>query len=189
MTGGTALAGFHLGHRDSEDLDLFCEEEIPLAVIEEFLDGVEGASPRSYHRLYDRKIFLFEMDASPAKVEFTRFPFPARGERERLRSGLMLDSLLDIYLNKLHAMTERTEPKDDVDLYFLLERSAVPSIVEAVALAEEKFGTRGLRYSLQPRLLWKPANLPRTSPPVRPEKVLSRLRDASRELARACIES
>lgn len=188
LTGGTALAGFYLGHRDSEDLDLFSEDEIPMGAIEIFLDDVAGGVRRDYHKLYDRKIFLFEMDGAPAKVEFTRFPFPPCAERHRLATGLAVDALVDIYLNKLHAMAERIEPKDDIDLYFLLERCPVPPIAEAARLAEEKFGTRGLRYALQPRLLREPEDLPATRPSVRVEDVAACLRAAARELARTSLE-
>src|ERR1041384_3368937 len=56
LTGGTALSAFHLAHRESEDLDLFSEVEVPLTAIETFLTGIPGIGGRRYQRLYDRKI-------------------------------------------------------------------------------------------------------------------------------------
>lgn len=188
LTGGTALSGFYLAHRDSEDLDFFSDAEIPLAAIETFLDGITEIRSRRYQRLYDRKILLLDIGGQAAKIEFTRFPFPASGTRRQLPSGLHLDSLLDIYLNKLHAMTDRDEPKDDVDLYFILERGAVPPIARGAEMAEAKFQTRGLRYALQPRLLRVSRELPTTRPQVTADDVTTRLRAAARELALAGLE-
>jgi predicted nucleotidyltransferase component of viral defense system len=41
LTGGTPLSAFYLYHRISEDIDLFCEEEINLLPIRAFLGKVQ----------------------------------------------------------------------------------------------------------------------------------------------------
>ena len=41
LTGGTALAGFYLSHRYSEDLDFFSESEFDVSSVNVFLTGLK----------------------------------------------------------------------------------------------------------------------------------------------------
>ena len=166
LTGGTALAAFYLHHRHSEDLDLFSDGDVPLDSINAMLTCISGLTVKSFERRYDRKVFTLSVNAQPLKVEFTKFPYPHVCGREEVAPGLWIDSPDEILVNKLLAMTDRREPKDDVDVYFLLRRPESPSLLEGITLAERKFGVQGLRYSLQSRLLAVPAELPSTSPAV-----------------------
>lgn len=166
LTGGTALAGFYLHHRASDDLDFFFDEEIPLPIVQGFLASIPGFSIRTFQRLFDRRIFLLDAQGAPLKVEFTRYPFPRSTALFRLRSGLAVDPPDEILLNKLAAMVDRREPKDYVDVYFLLRTAGMPGLPSAIKQTEAKFGIRGLRYLLQPRLLAVPSDLPPTQPKV-----------------------
>jgi hypothetical protein len=152
LSGGTALAAFHLGHRLSDDLDFFTEAEVPVEAVLAFLRGLEMGVP-DYQRLFDRRIFL--LPAAPGgalKVEFTRYPFP-RCEGGGEVGGVRIDSLRDILSNKLLALAERTEPKDLVDLYCGLRAPGAPAIDGLVEDAERKFGVRGVRHMLRARFL------------------------------------
>jgi predicted nucleotidyltransferase component of viral defense system len=152
LTGGTALAAFHLGHRVSDDLDLFSEAEFPIEAVLEFLRGLEMGVP-DYQHLFDRRIFL--LPSAPdgvLKVEFTRYPF-ARCELGPEVDGVRIDSLRDILANKLVALTERREPKDLVDVYCGARAPQAPEIDALVDDAERKFGVRGVRDMLRARFL------------------------------------
>jgi len=89
LTGGTALAAFYLAHRYSEDLDFFSEKEFDALPIDIFLK---------------------------LKTEFTFFPFP-RLEQGPAKFGLSVDSLLDIAVNKLFTIYQRSQARDYIDLY------------------------------------------------------------------------
>ncbi len=152
LSGGTALAAFHLGHRLSDDLDFFTELEVPVEAVLEFLRGL-GLGVPDYRHLFDRRIFL--LPAAPGgalKVEFTRYPFP-RCEAGSDIGGLRIDSLRDILANKLLALTERNEPKDFVDLYCGVRAPGAPPIDGLLDDAERKFGVRGVRHMLRARFL------------------------------------
>lgn len=152
LSGGTALAAFHLGHRLSEDLDFFTEMDVPLEGLLEFLRGLEMGVPE-YQHLFDRRIFLLPGASDGAlKVEFTRYPF-SRREAGLDVAGVRVDSLRDILANKLLALTERSEPKDFVDLYCGTGAPGTPAIDALAEDAERKFGVRGVRHMLRARFL------------------------------------
>lgn len=182
LTGGTALAAFHLHHRRSDDLDLFSEEDVPLDRVNGFLQDISGLEITSFQRRFDRKIFTANASGQPLKIEFTKFPYPHVCGREEVATGLWVDSSNEILVNKLLAMTDRREPKDDVDVYFLLQRPESPTLLQAMQLAERKFGVPGLRYSLQSRLLAVPAELPPTTPPVQREVIAAAFVDEVKRL-------
>ena len=166
LTGGTALAGFYLHHRVSDDLDLFSDTEIPLAAVESFMGNVPGTTVVAYQRLYERKIFLLDVAGAHLKMEFTRYPFPHTTPLDRIDVGLAIDPPIEIFVNKLQALADRREPKDEVDVYFLLRTPGMPSLAEAITFAERKFSLKGLHYMLQSRLLATHTTLPPTTPPV-----------------------
>jgi predicted nucleotidyltransferase component of viral defense system len=172
LTGGTALGAFHLHHRRSQDLDLFSERDVPLSSIDAFLKTVPELEIASFQRRYDRKMFTATVAGQPLKIEFTKFPFEHVCGRQEVEPGLWVDAPSEILVNKLLAMTDRCEPKDYVDVYFLLRTEGGPGLLEALVLAERKFGIAGLRYSLQSRFLAVPMDLPKTTPSVTREELV-----------------
>jgi predicted nucleotidyltransferase component of viral defense system len=152
LSGGTALAAFHLGHRLSDDLDFFTELEVPVEAVLDFLGGL-GMGVPDYQHLFDRRIFLLpEARGTTLKVEFTRYPF-ARCAAGLEVDGVRVDSLRDILANKLLVLTERSEPKDLVDLYVGLHAPGASALDALVLDAERKFGVRGVREMLRARFL------------------------------------
>ncbi len=120
LTGGTALSAFYLEHRYSEDLDFFTDEKIPSYLPEEFLKSLDFVDSLSLTRLYDRNIFHLKLrDGGFLKTEFVYYL------RKNIESpvnieDLLVDSLLDITVNKLSAISDRLDAKDYVDLYFAI---------------------------------------------------------------------
>ncbi len=185
LTGGTALSAFFLQHRTSEDIDLFSDGDVPLSTINAFLRAVPAIRVESFERRCDRKIFTICIDDDPLKVEFTKFPYPRVYGKVQVGRNLWVDSPNEILVNKLLAITDRREPKDDVDVYFLLRNEGAPSLVEAVTMAEKKFGVKGLRYSVQSRLLAVPDALPNTHPVITRDEIASEFRSAVKQLVAA----
>lgn len=115
LTGGGALAGVHLGHRITEDLDLFLYgarsfDREPRAVEDALMaDGLEVATLQrspGFVRLavgdgQDRTV-----------VDLVAEPVPRVDEPLVLRPGLWVDSPYEILVNKLGALLSRSELRD-----------------------------------------------------------------------------
>lgn len=141
LSGGTALAGYYLYHRYSDDLDFFTEvADFPQLAIERIAEEIRcavGADKTEYQRLYDRRIFFFKKSGAELKVEFTVYPFAPLHPRTA-QSAVLIDSLDDLAANKLMALIDRIEPKDFVDLYFLLRENHT-TLDRIRALVKQKF--------------------------------------------------
>lgn len=142
LSGGTALSVFYLQHRLSDDLDFFSAEPVDVQFILEFVETLKkgvNASKVRFERLYDRNIFFFELaNGKELKMEFTRYPFKRLG-RTAKRAGISVDSLRDLAANKLMALIDRFDPKDFIDLYFLLKHFSLNKIRKD---AEKKFNVK-----------------------------------------------
>lgn len=74
---------------------------------------------------FDRRIYTLKLSSQEKRereliVEFTYYPFQPLQPFKKVR-GLKIDSLFDIGVNKLFAISDRFDPKDFVDLYFLVK--------------------------------------------------------------------
>lgn len=172
LSGGTALAGFYAQHRLSKDLDFFTREDVPLETVRSFLATVPGLVVESF----DRRIFLLKIDDEPLEVEFTRYDFEHLAQPTLLAEGVAIDSPTDILANKIAALADRRDPKDEVDLFFLLADPEAPPFGQALELAQRKFGIPGLRYIMQSRLLAVSKSHPSTTPPVTRSEIEARFR-------------
>jgi len=153
LTGGTSLSAFYLFHRLSEDLDFFSEEAIEVELILAFLKSAPEVVDVQYERKFDRKIFLLHHEnGRPLKVEFTTYPF-RRCEEGPMVEGIAIDSLKDIIVNKIMAVTDRRDPKDFVDLYFALKSQSDLDVDDLVQTTESKFGVKGVKYILRGRFM------------------------------------
>ena len=155
LTGGTALSAFYIEHRLSKDLDFFTDTEQQVPPIE-FLTALIRRLPSvrdiRYERLFDRRIFeIVFKDSDILKVEFSTYPFKSIEERRKI-GRLLVDSLLNIVTGKLFALTDRFDPKDFVDLYFVLQNHDW-KLGDLVKKTEERFEISGLEYIVPERLL------------------------------------
>jgi predicted nucleotidyltransferase component of viral defense system len=155
LTGGTALSAFYIEHRLSKDLDFFTDTEQQVPPIE-FLTALIRRLPSvrdiRYERLFDRRIFeVVFKDSDILKVEFSTYPFKSIEERRKI-GRLLVDSLLNIVTGKLFALTDRFDPKDFVDLYFVLHNYDW-KLDDLVKKTRERFEISGLEYIVPERLL------------------------------------
>lgn len=123
LTGGTALAAFYLGHRFSEDIDLFSEEEVNIAAVSAFMRKAQkrlDASKVDYRQYLGLHIFeLIFSEHTTLKVDFNYYPFP-RIEKGVKYSNLPVDSILDIAVNKVQTIATQPRARDFIDLFFIL---------------------------------------------------------------------
>ncbi len=119
LTGGTALAVFHLGHRTSEDLDFFSTEILDLS---EFLHRISLAFPDELASTRAAELFASILIRG-VKVDFVCDQLSRPGPRPRIMleggAALSVDTIENIASNKLTAMVSRTEIKDFIDFYFI----------------------------------------------------------------------
>lgn len=143
LAGGTALSAYYFFHRLSDDLDFFTKE--PFSHRDEIIPLVQklkeniGAEEVKYEKVYDRYLYFFSFsNGEILKMEFSAYPFPSLSEKKEC-DDIFIDSIEDIAAGKLMAMLDRFDPKDFVDLYFLLQNFSLDTIRN---LAEKKFGTK-----------------------------------------------
>ena len=130
LDGGTALAAFHLGHRVSKDLDFFADYQVNAAAFAEVVREV--AEERGFQmrptRARSMGFAQFIARDPEADVE-VQLDFAAASpfhleQRDVAAEGIQVSSYRDLCAGKLHAICDRYEPRDYVDLYAILTRPA-----------------------------------------------------------------
>jgi len=141
LTGGTALAAFYLGHRESKDLDLFSLEAFDGQrlglVIEEIAHKVQAkvqakVKSETYNEIYLEN----QREGWQQRIDVVREQPKHFGEIESVE-GIRVDSLVNIATNKILAIYGRLEPKDYVDLYMILTKTGL-KFDELFELAKQK---------------------------------------------------
>ncbi|MGH7551553.1 MAG: nucleotidyl transferase AbiEii/AbiGii toxin family protein [Longimicrobiales bacterium] len=130
LEGGTALAAYHLFHRESEDLDFFAGVAIDVRDWIRFLEPRlidAGCIPRAAREAIASFVTLVVADATqpdrvPLKVEFARTSPFLLEPLEPSEEGVRVASRRDLFRGKLESVCGRTEPRDFIDLYCILWR-------------------------------------------------------------------
>lgn len=134
LTGGTALAGFHYRHRHSDDLDLFTHG---ISLDPALLAARDTATTlRSPLQVEAGTGSYRRMRIGSVRIDIVR-DVDYRVGAPLLLDGIMIDNVKNIAVNKVCAILGRLEPKDYVDLHFILEREPW-DILELLALARHK---------------------------------------------------
>lgn len=134
FTGGTALSAIYLHHRDSEDLDFFCEFQFDGLIVDQFIKEVSDVllTEIRFTQIEKTRIYQLVKDGEVViKIDFAYYPY-GRLNRDLKVKGVEVDSLLDIATNKLITITSRNEIKDFVDLFFLLKEYTLWDLIYAV---------------------------------------------------------
>jgi predicted nucleotidyltransferase component of viral defense system len=152
--GGAALSAIHLHHRTSEDLDFFLTR--PLEGVEATALGRALASPSvriDIEVVAPRTTFVLRGSRGPiGRVDFVWYPYEPVARRTRWR-GLIIESLTDMTVNKVQALLTRLQPRDFVDLYFLLREGPERDLVRLLDLTRAKFDVGAHPTGLASRLL------------------------------------
>lgn len=156
LTGGGALVGFHLGHRETRDLDLFFHGESLLgdipAVVEGRLRsrGMEISTLRtapSFRRLEARR------GAESVLIDLVAEPVASVETPTERAPGVWVDTAHEILINKLCALYSRIAIRDLLDVMMLLHAGG--DLQRALAEAPLKDGG----FS-PPSLAWVLKDLP-----------------------------
>lgn len=141
LTGGAALAGFYLHHRETTDLDLFTHDsdafERGAFALRAAVDQV-GAAVSIKQDAPGFRRYLVTRDGDSVLVDTVWERVKAAYPEKRMEGRVILDSAEEIAVNKLTTLVSRSEPRDIVDL-MLLERAGL-SIDAALPKALEKDG-------------------------------------------------
>jgi len=138
LTGGTALAAFYLQHRYSEDIDLFTLNETALYEASRSLPTLAANLGAVYEERPRTPSFQQAFIRTPTeqiKIDFVRDVGTQFGEHLH-QGAIVIDSELNIAVNKITAIFGRTTPKDFVDLYFLLKKGY--DLNQLMQMAKEK---------------------------------------------------
>lgn len=141
LTGGTALARFYFNHRESVDLDLFTNNsKIDFSQIsflankiglEMGLKVVQQVTTGTFVQ------FIFEDEAkSTLKVDLVK-DIPVHFGETKQEGKVKIDSLENIGSNKITAIFGRTDHKDFIDLYYILNETEF-TFDHLVSLAKQK---------------------------------------------------
>src|SRR6266487_2793930 len=120
LSGGTALA-LEIGHRESEDLDFFSENDFDPLVLQQKvlqlgrLDDVEVAAGTL-------NLFL-----NGVKMQFLLYPYQLL-EPTIPWNGIALSSELDIACTKIMTVSMRGSKKDFIDMFFILQKYSLPKL-------------------------------------------------------------
>lgn len=134
FTGGTALSAVYLQHRYSEDIDLFSQEKLDNQVILTLMQEFGQKHGFTIQARSTEVTYIFNLsfkNGENLKVDFAYYPYK-RLKKGAVADGIEIDSLLDIAANKLLTISQRTEIKDFVDLYFLLQKFTIWDLIEGV---------------------------------------------------------
>jgi hypothetical protein len=121
LTGGGVLVGFVLGHRTTDDLDLFTTDDTAMAQVDALaraLGASVGAKLESLQTTPDHRRYLFSREEESTRVDFVRDRGPQLLSKP-VRDGVAMDPVEEIIANKITTLASRSEIRDVVDLYCL----------------------------------------------------------------------
>ena len=130
LVGGTALT-LQLGHRTSTDIDLFTQKtQNTVTLINYFKDKFKNVEIKvandDFIRIYTNDI----------KIEMVQYENKIL-ETSKFEEGIKFLGINEIAAMKLDAITKRTEPRDFIDIAYLLQEISLKKMFE---LYKEIFG-------------------------------------------------
>jgi predicted nucleotidyltransferase component of viral defense system len=121
LTGGAALVGFYLHHRQTLDLDLFTTEDNLEDGEAALLDAVQelGATVERLRTSTNFRRFLVRRGNESVVADLVRDLAPQIDTEKPFRDGIRIDSPREIMANKLCTLLSRGELRDLVDVMAL----------------------------------------------------------------------
>lgn len=118
LTGGAALVGFHLGHRETHDLDLFTLDDVMTegyTVVTEVAQQL-GAALESLQTSPDFRRLLLRRDSEAIVIDLVRERVAQAVLEKKVVGEIRVDPPEEILANKLCALLSRSEVRDLVDV-------------------------------------------------------------------------
>jgi predicted nucleotidyltransferase component of viral defense system len=142
LTGGTALSEFYLGHRLSYDLDLFTGIDglvLPVSYQIESLGSKNDLEISTVRRFATYVEFLVKAENASLKVDLAldspfRFEDPLTSEY-----GVRVNNYQDLRIDKLLAYYGRAEPRDAIDLFFIMKTEPIEMLMKQAAQKDPGF--------------------------------------------------
>lgn len=128
LSGGTALA-LLLGHRESEDLDFFTENQFNPQLLQQRLSVI---APLENVEITEGTLNVFLQNV---KLQFLYYPYRLLEELVEW-NGIFLSSIVDIACTKLITISDRGSKKDFIDLYVILKQTTLPDLFKKL---DEKY--------------------------------------------------
>jgi hypothetical protein len=127
LAGGTALS-LQIGHRISDDIDLFTKNDLQK---EEIFDFVKTNINEKVKVINNQgRIFQLLMEKEKLKIDFVQFPYDLLDPLIEIE-GISLIGKKDLSAMKVSAAgTRGNEAKDFVDIYFLLREITIDTMFE-----------------------------------------------------------
>lgn len=127
LTGGTALARFYFNHRESLDLDLFTnDQDQDFALANLIVLGIFHGLELQIASQVTTDTFIQYIVVDPTgltlKIDLVK-DVPVHFGIPVIRAGTRVDSLENIGSNKVLAIFGRTDAKDFIDLYWILQHT------------------------------------------------------------------
>jgi len=150
LTGGTALAEFYFGHRLSFDLDFFTTETgliRPFSLLMEDALRQHGFTLKPVRRMETFAEYEAQSGGTSVRIQLA-YDSPFRfAPPMRTPLGLVND-YLDLTVDKLLAFFGRAEPRDAVDLYFILQETDFRELVDMAARKDPGFDLYWMAHAL-----------------------------------------
>lgn len=136
LSGGTALA-LHIGHRESEDLDFFTQQEFDPQLMQQNLIKIG--------QIENVELSLNTLNAylNKVKLQFLYYPYSLL-EKPSEWNNIQISSLIDIACTKLITISMRGNKKDFIDLFFVLKEI---SLIELFNKLESKYTSINYNHS------------------------------------------
>lgn len=139
LTGGAALVGYYLNHRETKDLDLFTTENR----MEEGVSALTavareiGASIEPLRTSPDFRRFLLRRGSEGVVVDLVRDLVPQIFPEKSLFGAIRVDLPEEILANKLCTLLSRAEIRDLVDVWALETRGySIETALEQAAMKD-----------------------------------------------------
>lgn len=139
FTGAMALSAYYLHHRLSEDIDMFCPEEnlIPIMAMKFSKaltsQGIEVETVRSFGSFWEGVLKEGEEEIRFQLAYDTPFRLGDLSEKD----GINVHALDDLAAGKLLALFARSEDRDFIYVYFLVQENEY-TMQQLIELARRK---------------------------------------------------
>jgi predicted nucleotidyltransferase component of viral defense system len=152
LTGGGALGEYYLGHRRSQDMDLFTadarafqeSDRILRAVVDEL-----GASVRTLRSGPGFRRYIVERDDDQLVLDVVHDAVPQIDGQKNAFGSILVDTLGEIAVNKICSLLSRTETKDLVDLFFIDREGLDPlDLLEQAKAKDSGLTPASLAYTI-----------------------------------------
>lgn len=186
LSGGAALAGFYLAHRETHDLDLFTLEadlEHGARLVDEVANQL-SAVVEATHTSPEFRRFVLRRGEDVIVIDLIReHVFQARPEKPVI-NGVRVDTPEEIMANKLCALLSRSEIRDLVDVRELEKAGfAMETALVHAARKDSGLTPAQLAWVLNQIVFDDDAQLPGGVPPTELRAYLKDLIDRLRRLA------